>query len=489
MKGEALDRPRLRAPALLWVALAGCSPPSQNTIVNNAVPPPVAAPSASATAAAGRCRPPVPEPPAGGTGVAGPAYVLVDRVGVLRIDDGTATTALRIPGSSWGTDLVATPAGEVWVSDWEGVRVLGPAGAVRSVRTAQGGPRYEKLAVRSPTDVWAVTSDSDWSIVHYDGSTWTPVRRRDRFPGKYDDNKIDALAVTSDAVWVSTWNGLWRGAGEDWQKVDLPDGAEGQAHLWVYRDRLIAGVRSDHFLRDGTGWKKLSWPEAGSVQRSVGDLGLVASPRTGAAKVVIGSILGDGCAATSDSLQGSDVHDVAVDGSGRVWVATDYALGVLDRDGSIVAEWPPGTLDGLSGRILSVAVVGTGPARLPPALPGRIWQITGRLQVYKSSTPLAGAELELCSAITTSDRCDGAPFVRKTTSGPDGSFRFADVPEGSFRIHVRPPPAEKGCEGVFSEVGYSLTPAIDCHGTPAAPDECDLGTVQQCLPFEMPPPP
>jgi hypothetical protein len=417
----------------------------------------------------------------------GPAYVLVDHVGVLRIDQGKVAKILKLPSesSSWSVDIASGPAGELWVSDWSGVSVFEPSGSARKIGLPKDGPRYEHLAVRSPRDVWAVTRDIEWAVVRYDGARWKPVRRRSQFPGKYDDNKFIALKVTGEAVWVSSWNGLWRGVGDKWQKVELPDKYEGLLDLFVFRDRLIAGNYDGYFIQEGTGWKRLSWPLDTRTNRAVGDIGLVASPSPDEATVVLKGVEGDSCTAISDAMKGRAIHDLAIDRSGRVWVATDHSLAVLDRNGRLLNEWLPGTLDGFGGEALRIVVIGAGPALLPIAQPARTWDIVGRLQVYKSGDPLANAELELCSG---SGGCAGAAFALRTKSGPDGSFRFPGVPEGELRLHVRPPASEEGCDGIFNVMGDTIVPSRDCQAAPGAPGVCDLGTVKQCFPFEMPPP-
>lgn len=496
-----MDR-RPRFPAAfalaLCAALAGCGPSSQNPPRpgDPAGPTATAIATATATASLGiapaasqpsACQPSLPEPPIGGLAAAGPAYVLVDHVGVLRIDGGKAATVLTFPSESslWGVDMASGPAGELWVSDWSGVRVIEPNGSSRSIALPKGGQRYEHLAVRSPKDVWAVTRDIEWAVVRYDGAGWRPVRKRGQFPGKYDDNKIIALKVTSEAVWVSCWNGLWRGADGQWQNVELPDKYEGLLDLFVYRDRLIAGNYDGYFIQEGAGWKRLSWPVHTRMNRAVGDIGLVASPSVAGATVTLKSVEGESCTAISDAMRGRVIHDLAVDQSGRVWVATDYSLAVLDRNGRLLHEWLPGTLDGLTGEARRVVVIGAGPAALPAAQPARTWEIIGRLEVYKSGGPLSNASLELCPG---NGGCAGAPFAMSATSGADGSFRFADVPEGEFQLHVRPPASEAGCGGIFNVMGRSIVPSRDCRAAPGAPRVCDLGIVRQCFPFEMPPP-
>jgi hypothetical protein len=205
--------------------------------------------------------------------------------------------------------------------------------------------------------------------------------------------------------------------------------------------------------------------------------------------VMLGSVDGEGCVATSDPIHGNHVHALTVDGSARVWLATEEALAVVDGTGRVLAEWTAGTLDGLTGRIRTVAVVGAGPQRLPAAKPARKWEIVGRLETHKQSRALAGTALELCGALVGEDRCAATSFRQATTTAADGSFRFVDVPEGELHLVVHPPEDVEDCDGIFSESGHVIAPARDCHGTASAPLRCDLGTLTECLPFEMPPPP
>lgn len=418
----------------------------------------------------------------------GPAYVVVDGVGVLRIaDDGVSTKLRRADGSSWDPEVALGPTGELWLSDWDGITVLAD-GEARKRRLDRDGTRPERMTVRAANDVWAVTSDSEWDVVRFDGRQWATVRRRSQFPGTFSDNKIVGLAVTSDAVWVSSWNGLWRGVGDDWRRVAPPAGADGPAELWVYRDQVIAGYIGGHFLRDGETWRALGWPTDASVRRAVGEVGLVAAPRLDGPTVLLGAVEDGGCVATSDPIAGRYVHALAVDGAGRVWIATEEALAVVDGSGRILAEWTAGTLDGLTGRIRAVAVVGAGPRQLPAAKPARTWEIVGRLETHKRGKPLASTAVELCGALAAENQCARTSFLRATRTAADGSFRFVDVPEGELHLVVHPPADVEDCEGIFHVSGQTIAPARDCHGTASAPQRCDLGTLTECLPFEMPPP-
>lgn len=421
----------------------------------------------------------------------GPVFALVNHGGVLRIDEQGASVVKPVTRelSPWGTSLVARPDGELWASDWSGVAVLGPApGAVRALRAGKGGPLFEQLAVRSPTDAWAKTSDSEWALVHFDGKSWSVAAERRRFAGRYEDNKLDSLVVTSEGVWVSTWNGVWRGTQGTWVKIATPGDARPSAALFVYRDKPLAASFDGVYLWESDAWRKLAVPAPLGRVWAVSDLGLIAGGGDENRRVVLASLTDPSCVIASSPLRGGVIHDIEIDGSGRLWVATELGLSVLDSAARVLGDWPLGTLDGLVGEVWRLSVASAGPARLPPPVTARRFDVIGRMVTYKSGAALANASLELCAGGNDERGCAGAPFVRRTIVDVDGTFRFQDVQDGDFYLQVRPPAKLADCEGIFSEMRSSVTPAVDCTGWAEGGRVCDLGTIRQCLPFELPPP-
>lgn len=479
----------MRALVLTCLVSVACRPASQGP--EGPEVPPGGGERPAPAAASASCEISLPPARAGAPAPAGPAYVLVDGVGVLRIADGSVSTAVAMDSTLAQSTVMATgPQGELWLSDWGNVRVLEPGGVLRPLRSERGGPRYEGMVVGSANEVWAVTSDIDWAVVRHDGARWSVVRGREHFKGKYSDIKLNRMVVADGAVWVSTWNGLWRGVGDDWRPVALPAGVSSVGDLWVYRDQLIAGDHGGHYLRVGEQWRKLEWPLGGSVLRALSDIGVVAMPELDSPTLRLSAALGGGCVVTSEAMRGSRIDLFTVDAAGRSWVASDAALAVLGSDGRVLAQWSSGSLPGLTGRVLGVAVVGRGPERLPAAQAGRSWEVVGRLETYKRGAPLAGLAIELCSARGRDGHCaGGTSFALTATTRADGSFRFVGVPEGELHILVRPPEGLSECDSPFTVVGHVFAPARDCVARPERPGVCDLGVLTQCLPFEMPPPP
>jgi len=481
----------------ITIVLMGCTRPEapvQITAPPLAKSSQEATPKVSASAAATTLTTPTTAPqvdalPIIPTATPGPAYVLVDHSGVLQITENGATTVFPVPkeNSSHFTEIALSPTGNLWLTDFQGIRIRTQGGDVSSLRSVKDGPLYKKLIVRSDNDAWAVSSDIEWSVLHYEGRNWKTIRRRAQFPGKYDDNKFEALAVTSEGVWVSSWNGLWRGVGEKWEKITLPDGISTGPDLFVYRDELIVASPGAVYLRKEGAWNKSVWPDKNMLWWVISDLGLFAAPSHGKPRVVIGRVDGTQPFIESDPILGQDFRKLAIDGSGRIWVGTDQALAVLDHRGHLLMQWSAGTLDGLTGSIIDIAVTGGGPQKLPAAKAARLWDVKGRFVTYKRSSSLAGATLTLCAPGAANCATDSR--AKHTTTDAQGTFRFSATPEGEFWIHVQAPPGTDDCETPFTVMDKSLVPARDCHEVAGAPGVCDLGTIMTCLPFEMPPPP
>lgn len=483
---------RGRSSSLLLGCLLGCraEPAVTGTAAPRSEPGPVvtAGPEPAVTPMAAGCQISLPAGPAGAAPAEGPAFVLVDGVGLLRIADGEVTVAVAMADRrAEGTVMAVGPQGELWLSDWQGVRVLGPEGALRTVRTVRDGPRYEHMVVRSATEVWAVSSDIEWEVVRYDGRGWKTERRRSQFRGRYSDNQFNDLAVTSEGVWVTSWNGLWRGVGADWRQIAVPEAAGAHGELWTYRDRVILGAIDEFFVREGEAWRPLGWPGQPTVLRAIAELGVVAGPSRD--RLLLRAVEGE-CEVTSEAVVGGAIDVFTVDAGGRSWVSSDRGLAVIDLQGRVVAQWETGGLPGLTGAVVGLAVVGTGPGRLPAGQAGRRFEVVGRLTTYKRDLPLANVAIELCSAHGREGSCadePGTPVRVLARTGADGSFRFAGVPEGQLYLLVRLPEDQAECETPYNVVGGMVHVARDCAAA-TAPGVCDLGMISQCMPFEMPPP-
>lgn len=447
---------------------------------------PAANPAPSATASHGT-RAAAAEPPVGSegegtaqpppdSGPSEPVYVAVRGVGVLKLEGDRFAPVFET--KSGLVDLALGPSGTLFASYYDVGTVAVRAGTVRSIARAA----YSQLSVIADDDIWATPDPFAWAVHHYDGTRWSTVKRREEFSGQFDDNKLNGLVAQGGAVWVSSWNGLFRGVGRSYEKVELGEGTGSRPpwQLAAQGERLLARFESGWFGHDSGDWRKLSWPRTASIQR-VSAAGAAVGVDFERRSIVRGDV--DGRVATIDVASTGLVTDVTIDERGRAWVAGEYALAVLDPRGRVLASYEPGTLAGVTGRIQRVVVYRHGPARLPLEVAAVARELRGSVKLYRSGRPLSGVLVELCpSAIG----CAGASWKRTATSASDGTFRIREVPPGDFVLHVAIPAGLPDCATPFTQSpGRAVSVAEECTGPPGTP--CDVSTVLVCLPFELPP--
>ena len=304
------------------------------------------------------------------------AYIFVKGAGILRLQDGAVSTVLATPAAL--RDLQIDSEGALWAS-------LHGVGVVRN----QGGQMvtlnqdsFAKLAIRSPTDVWTI-NDSHGNVVHYDGRRWKTVRTRNSLAGAFEDNRLLDIVTDGRAVWVSSWNGLWQVAGGRWTRVEPPPAAplNGEAEndaqsapafplsLVVSRPGLVACYLSGCYLSAESAWQPSHWPADKARLQSAGAGNLVAGTGADGRTVVIARLDGSNKASQSESLPATGINDVAIDASGRVWVATGAELIILDASGHTLERWKTDAGSGQAGKqageIERVVIAGAGPAKLP----------------------------------------------------------------------------------------------------------------------------
>ena len=303
-----------------------------------------------------------------------PVFLFVKGAGILRLQDGEVSAVLSTQTAV--RDLQLDSEGGLWAS-------LSDVGVVRHAGGALvnlNKESFAKLAIRSPTDVWAI-DDSHGSVVHYDGKRWKTVRTRKSLAGFFDDNHLIDIATDGRAVWIASWNGLWRVTEKRWTRVEPPpalaSGAEPEDDVPVPPAYPLSLIASHHelvacylagcFLPTDTGWQDVPWPASKARLQSTGQARLAAGTGVDGSTIVVAHLDGSGKIATSDPLTAAGINDVFVDEAGRVWVATNDSLAVLDAGGRVIQRWQTGALDGVTGEIHRVVVAGAGPKQLPAA--------------------------------------------------------------------------------------------------------------------------
>lgn len=430
--------------------------------------------SASASASAEDAPADAPAP-----GSAGEVYLAAAKQGILRIDGDKAV--IVYPTTQTIVDMAISPSGALFASYYE-IGTIKISGA--KVETISRTP-YQRFGFRSDTDVWATPDEFSWAVHHYDGKRWTAVKKREDFKGSFDDNKLNDLAVTPDAVWVSSWNGLFRSTGATWNAIDPPPSEKPPWQMFVKEGKIIGWFSGGFFERDGAQWSKLAWPS---------DHALAAVSPTGVAvgvakedkrRVRIGKLAAKGAMVTSAPTKSAWIVDAAIDDGGRAWIAGDYSFIIMSPTGTILSELEPGMLPGVEGRIERVAVRLGGLARLPAKASPPLWEIRGVVKLFKSSAPLTDARVHICAQRA---RCTAGGWRISTTTAGDGSFVLRDVPPGDLSIEVEVPAGIPDCESPFTDSpGAWVSIARDC--AKATGQSCTVKPIEVCLPFELPPAP
>lgn len=408
---------------------------------------------------------------------AGAVYGFIRERGVFRL---TPEPALVIPSTSRSVEALAVaPDGSLWASFFDQGVVRFAQGKLETVSKEV----YRELAFGASGEVWGVTQDLEWRVDRFDGKRFVPAKKRSELAGPFSDNQYDDLALTKDSVWVACWNGLFRFAGGQWQKVALPSPRAWQLASDGRRLFVRFADLGWHVTEDGARFDKVAWPTVATLLP--GPTGHFVGVEVGdTPKVVLAKSL-DQASQKSEPIAATSLEDSDVDARGRTWLATDSALIVLDRDGRQLSSWQPGTLPGVRGIVRQIAIEAGGPALLPARTKAEFWELRGVVESHKSRSALAGATVSICPS---SLGCKDALPSRTTKTGANGAFRFAELPPGDFWIAVEAPPGASECGGIFRAGMDSFVSLSSCESSQPDARVCDVKTLQVCRPFERPPP-
>lgn len=413
---------------------------------------------------------------------AGDVYLAVRGQGILRLDGDRAV--MVFPTKNTLQDLEVGPGGSLFSSFSE----LGTFQLERGAKEAKkiSTKDYQRLAFRSDSQLWATPDRFGWAIHHFDGKSWAAGKTREDFKGGYDDNKLNDLAVTPDAVWLSSWNGLFKSAGgprDAWTKATLPAGEKPPYNLVSRGDHVIGQFSNGWYEWDDKTWILLSWPSHATIA-DISPTGVAVGIDTKNFRSVVTGKLGpDEPIVMSTLLSSPSIDDVEIDSRGRAWVAGSLALSVIHPNGKVLREYMPGVLAGVTGRIEKIAIAAGGPDVLPTRSTPRRLTVKGKVELYKNGKALDNVVVEICAGYKA---CGDDAWKRATTTAADGSFSLTQVIPGDLTVSVQSLAGLEECQTPFTAGGTtSFTVADDC---PPDGDICDVGTISACQPFEMPPP-
>lgn len=422
-----------RLPILLLCAasVAGCS--SDDAGAGDR-PEPAAVPTATATPADPGSPPAEPPPPPLEPAAAGPAWFAVDGVGLVRLHDGDFTTVVE---QDYTSKVLATgPDDSIWAGGIGGIyRIRGER--VDKVGDSRTPGSVDALAVAPDGHVWAL---SHRGVHHFDGTAWSLEER-----ASVTSDLLQDVAVTPDGkVWVASTHALHLRDGGSWQKVDLGPVVKDApffSMLLVGPDGDLYASSNDGIARRrGDAWEKVPLEgHIGSSRMAVGPGGRVA--------VVAGTsglelhLPGRGNRTLNPEASGYRARRIAAlafDDSGRLWVATDNGVVVLGADGALLSQWKPGTVPAIAGTVDALLLLAGGPA-LPELGEVQKGTITGK--IIRGGQPVTSVDVEICESplsMFQQSPCDSASFGRRVQTDATGTFRFDDIPIGTYGFAIKP---------------------------------------------------
>jgi hypothetical protein len=367
-------------------------------------------------------------------GAAGPVYLAVKGSGVVMLDGGAVKMVQPIQYMVKG--LTAASDGSVWVAAIDGVYRI-----ERDKSTEVNSDGVDAVAPVSAKDAWALSYDG---VSHYDGSSWA---KEDKAALGAGDALLRDIAVADDgAVWVVASSSVHRKKkGGAWEKVDLSK-ATGPGDPFF--ERVVRGPAGSVYLsymkgllvKTGEEWQPLQGDFGFGAPR---DISVATQGRVGAVSGMDDGFIVEAAgtkklSAASTGIKAKRFESLALDDAGRIWLATDNGLAVIDASGKLARQWEPGTLPGLEGAVTRLVVLGAGPTDLPAVGAAETGTVVGK--VTKDGSPITSAKVEICaspSMIITTTPCGEAPFKKDTQTDATGKFTLTEVPIGSYGFAIQ----------------------------------------------------
>jgi hypothetical protein len=129
----------------------------------------------------------------------------------------------------------------------------------------------------------------------------------------------------------------------------------------------------------------------------------------------------------------SAINDMKFDGQGRLWVTTNYGLGIYD--GVTWTTYHVRTANLYTNNSTGLSISGEGPKLPAPEvkLPG---SVRGRV-VSQTQSPFTDALVEICETDFLTTRCTDQIYHAFEKVNEDGSFSFSNVPVGTYVLYLK----------------------------------------------------
>lgn len=395
-------------------------------------------------------------PPPARVAPADAAYVVLNREGLVAIEGGKFRTLVE--DKYVGGGALARRGGGLWVYvDQHVARYDG------ELAPLPGAPdKFGPVAVGPDGALWA---GGDEGLASYDGKAW----KTHALPASLKRTFVRSLVFAPDgARYGIAGNAVIAGRGDAWSVLtsdgqsvrDLAVAGDGTVYVSL-RDQLtrvegdklveVAAVKGESptlaTAPDGTvhvfGLKLAHRIAGGKLEPlakmpfAVGHVfapdGTLYGIPTDGMRLVRRRPDGAVDRVPADRALPFRAKAIDVDARGRLWLVLEYGMALLDGDKLTLLT--PGTVPELSRNVEEIVVTGRGPD-LPDVGPPKLINLKGTF--VAKGKPKRGVKLEICPQVSGvfygPSPCEGKSFVRRATSGADGSFTISDVPLGGWHL-------------------------------------------------------
>ena len=301
----------------------------------------------------------------------------------------------------------------------------------------------------SPDEIVCDAAGNIWVIFFdgagfYDGSNWNIFEFSDF--SNDDSGLVSDIAVTVDGTaWILASNSISAYKEGGWTIYDEGNGLDDQYffnNLGIGADGQPIASYGDGFVSfDGTNWNNM---EADSYY-GLGDL-------VSFNNFIWFETLSDGVVqydgerfnllGRDSGLSSNVINSMQIDGSGRLWIGTDYGINVVTAEG--VEPFTMANSEIADQRVEHLVVLGDGP-ELPDATEKGTGSISGTV-IFEDGSPLADARVELCAESLSfgfsSTPCAEQALFYQTKTDADGNFVFDGVAVGFYVTVIEAKPDE-----------------------------------------------
>jgi hypothetical protein len=351
----------------------------------------------------------------------GRIYLVDD--GIYRVE---GETLIDIGGYVDQGTIACGRGNEIWVSDFSEVRRFdGSTWTSYAVEdyfeSGDGTPSMiHSLAIAPNGNVWVTT---DNTIAIFDGTQWEILMLPGNYHFKDSDARSQGLAIEpSGVVWIIAYtesccsdDQLLKFDGVEWSAFPGPnDNINGMQIVALdNKNRIWVATTGNkiYTLTPGTN----EW----ELRFNVEQLGLGKEWELRFDMEQPGLGIGQ-----------NRIHQMEFDGQGRLWVTTNYGLGIYD--GVTWTIYHVYTSNLYMDDISDLYILGDGP-QLPALELKPFGSIRGKL-VSKTQTPFTATSVRICIRVYT-----GTSFCANQTEyvNADGSFLISNVPPGTYTLSFK----------------------------------------------------